>query len=120
MKISSSNLRRTCCVQKLFLSFRTIFVHNNSPNVLQKEELLTKIYLYMQNYLLKTFKLQLIRNMLCTQNDFLTKIYLYSFNYLSFSLKVGVLVRSMMVPFPVIVPQDWLGLIVSMMFHRLL
>ena len=28
MKISSSNLRRTCCVQKLFLTFRTIFVHN--------------------------------------------------------------------------------------------
>ena len=28
MKILSSNLRRTCCVQKLFLTFRTIFVHN--------------------------------------------------------------------------------------------
>ena len=28
MKISSSNLGRTCCVQKLFLTFRTIFVHN--------------------------------------------------------------------------------------------
>ena len=28
MKIPSSNLRRTCCVQKLFLTFRTIFVHN--------------------------------------------------------------------------------------------
>ena len=28
MKIPSSNLRRTCCVQKLFLTFRTIFVLN--------------------------------------------------------------------------------------------
>ena len=28
MKISSSNLGRTCCIQKLFLTFRTIFVHN--------------------------------------------------------------------------------------------
>ena len=28
MKILSSNLGRTCCVQKLFLTFRTIFVHN--------------------------------------------------------------------------------------------
>jgi hypothetical protein len=28
MKIPSSNLGRTCCVQKLFLRFRTIFVHN--------------------------------------------------------------------------------------------
>jgi hypothetical protein len=28
MKIPSSSLRRTCCVQKLFLTFRTIFVHN--------------------------------------------------------------------------------------------
>ena len=28
MKIPSSNLGRTCCVQKLFLAFRTIFVHN--------------------------------------------------------------------------------------------
>jgi len=28
MKITSSNLGRTCCVQKLFLTFRTFFVHN--------------------------------------------------------------------------------------------
>ena len=28
MKIPSANLGRTCCVQKLFLLFRTIFVHN--------------------------------------------------------------------------------------------
>ena len=28
MKIPSLNLVRTCCVQKLFLTFRTIFVHN--------------------------------------------------------------------------------------------
>ena len=28
MKIPSSNLGRTCSVQKLFLTFRTIFVHN--------------------------------------------------------------------------------------------
>ena len=28
VKISSSNLGRTCCVQKLFLTFRTFFVHN--------------------------------------------------------------------------------------------
>ena len=28
MKIPSSNLGRTCCVQKLFLTLRTIFVHN--------------------------------------------------------------------------------------------
>jgi hypothetical protein len=28
MKIPSSNLGRTCCVQKLFLTFRTIFVRN--------------------------------------------------------------------------------------------
>ena len=28
VKIPSSNLGRTCCVQKLLLTFRTIFVHN--------------------------------------------------------------------------------------------
>ena len=28
MKIPSSNLERTCCVQKLFQTFRTIFVHD--------------------------------------------------------------------------------------------
>ena len=28
MKIPSSNLGRTCCVQKLFLTFRTIFANN--------------------------------------------------------------------------------------------
>ena len=41
MKIPSSNLGRTCCVQKLFLTFRTTC----SPHVLQKEEILTKIHL---------------------------------------------------------------------------
>ena len=28
MKIPRSNLGRTCCLEKLFLTFRTIFVHN--------------------------------------------------------------------------------------------
>jgi len=28
MKFPSSNLGRTCCVQELFPTFRTIFVHN--------------------------------------------------------------------------------------------
>ena len=28
IKIPSSNLGRTCCVQKLFLTFRNFFVHN--------------------------------------------------------------------------------------------
>ena len=28
LKIPISNLGRTCCVEKLFLTFRTIFVHN--------------------------------------------------------------------------------------------
>ena len=43
MKIPSSNLGRTCCVQKFFLPF---LYTTCSPHVLQKEELLTKIYLY--------------------------------------------------------------------------
>ena len=43
MKIPSSILGRTCCVQKLFLTFGTIFVHNMfSPC---SAELLIKIYL---------------------------------------------------------------------------
>ena len=42
----SSNLGRTCCVQKLFLTFRKFLYTARSPHVLQKEELLTKIYLY--------------------------------------------------------------------------
>ena len=36
MKIPRSNLGRTCCVQKLFLTLRTIFVHNLFYPVLQK------------------------------------------------------------------------------------
>ena len=48
MKIPSSNLGRTCCVQKLFLTFRTILYTTCFPHVLQKEEPLTKIYLYYQ------------------------------------------------------------------------
>ena len=47
MKIPSSNLGRTCCVQKLFLTFRKFLYKACSPHVLQKEELLTKIYLYI-------------------------------------------------------------------------
>ena len=46
MKISSSNLGRTCCVQKLFL---TLLYTACSPHVLQKEELLTNIYLYQKS-----------------------------------------------------------------------
>ena len=45
MKLPSSNLGWTCCVQKLFLTFRTIFVHNMFSPCSAKEELLTKIYL---------------------------------------------------------------------------
>ena len=41
-KLQAHNIGSTCCVQKLFLTFRTI-----SPHVLQKYELLTKIYLYL-------------------------------------------------------------------------
>ena len=43
MKILSSNLRRKCCVQKLFLTFRTILVHNMFCRCC---ELLKKFYLY--------------------------------------------------------------------------
>ena len=28
IKIPNSNMEKTCCVQKLFLTFKTIFVHN--------------------------------------------------------------------------------------------
>ena len=48
MKIPSSSLGRTCCVQKLFLTSRHLTFLNTtcSIHVLKKEELLTKIYLY--------------------------------------------------------------------------
>ena len=77
MKIPSSNLGRTCCAQKLFPTFRTFLNTTCSLHVLQKEELLTKIYLYhflwakiksttVLSYryplLLKSFRLQARRN----------------------------------------------------------
>ena len=37
---------RTCCVHKLFLRSEQFLYTTCSPHVLQKEELLTKIYLY--------------------------------------------------------------------------
>ena len=43
MKIPSSNLGRIFCVQKLLLTFRTIFVHNMFSQCSAKKELLTKI-----------------------------------------------------------------------------
>ena len=36
--ITSSNMGRTCCVQKLFMTFRTILYTTGSPHILQKEE----------------------------------------------------------------------------------
>ena len=50
MKIPSSNLGKTCCVQELFWMSETISVHNMfSPIICKKEELLTKIYLYYKH-----------------------------------------------------------------------
>ena len=46
LKILSANLVRTCCVNKLFLTFRTIFVHNMFSPCSAKRKLLKKIYLY--------------------------------------------------------------------------
>ena len=46
MKIPSSNLGRTCCVLKLFLTCRTIFAQNMFSPCPAKKKLLTKIYLY--------------------------------------------------------------------------
>ena len=45
---------RTCWVQKLFLTFWTIFVHNMFSPCSAKEELLTKIYLYQLIFLMHT------------------------------------------------------------------
>ena len=41
MKIPSTNLERTCCVQKLFLTFRTIFVHNMFSPTLPTADILS-------------------------------------------------------------------------------
>ena len=45
LKIPSLNLGRTCCVQKLLLYSEQFLYTTCSPHDLQKEELLTKIYL---------------------------------------------------------------------------
>ena len=45
---------RTCCVQKLFLTFSTIYV--SKQQLLQKEELLTKIYVPVQWHNCHNFK----------------------------------------------------------------
>ena len=56
MKIPSSNLGRTCCEQKLFLTFRTIFVQTCSPHVLQKDKDLPVVTVYKN--ILKPFLMQ--------------------------------------------------------------
>ena len=48
VKILSSNLGRTCCVQNCFWHSEQFLYSTCSPYVLKKEELLTKIYLYKQ------------------------------------------------------------------------
>ena len=42
MKIPSSNQGRTCCLQKFFLTFRTIFVHNMFSPCLAKRRAFDK------------------------------------------------------------------------------
>ena len=46
MNIPNSNLGRTCCVHNCFWHSEQFLYITCSPHVLQKEELLTKIYLY--------------------------------------------------------------------------
>ena len=47
-KFQAQNMGRTCCVQKLILTFRTIYVHNMFSPCSTKIRSLTKIYLYRQ------------------------------------------------------------------------
>jgi hypothetical protein len=49
MKIPSSNLGRTCCVQKLFLKFRTFFVHNMFSPCSQKRRASDKDLLVLKD-----------------------------------------------------------------------
>ena len=55
MRIPSSNLGRTCCVQKLFLTFRTIIVHNIfSPCSAKKKRFWQRFTCTFQRYTLFT------------------------------------------------------------------
>ena len=55
MRIPSSNLGRTCCVQKLFLTFRTIIVHNIfSPCSAKKKRFWQSFTCTFQRYTLFT------------------------------------------------------------------
>ena len=55
MKIPSSNLGRTCCIQKFIWHSEQFLYTTCSPHALQKEELLTKIYLYLAYWLFFLF-----------------------------------------------------------------
>ena len=58
MKIPSSNLGRTCCVQKLFLTFRTIFLHNMFSPYSTKRRASDKdlpVFTQLINQLIETF-----------------------------------------------------------------
>ena len=52
MKIPSSNLGRTCCVQKLFLTFRTILVHNMFSPCSAKEKSFWQTFLTFIKYVM--------------------------------------------------------------------
>ena len=50
--ITSSNMGRTCCVQKLFMTFRTILYTTGSPHILQKEKTSVKdLHVFNRFYL---------------------------------------------------------------------
>ena len=64
MKFSSSNLGKTCCVQNLFLAFRSIFVHNMfSPYSAKRKSFwqrFTCTYLDLKNSKVQFFSIKVL------------------------------------------------------------
>ena len=68
MKIPSSNLGRTFCIQKLFLTFRTIFVHNMFSLCSAKRRASDKDLLVLKKSTIDSFLLQTNNSMTLIRN----------------------------------------------------
>ena len=74
MKIPSLNLGRTCCVQKMFLTIRTFFVHNmfspcSAKRRASDKDLPVLIFLIWSQITYFLIKKWVLKMGLCDQND---------------------------------------------------
>ena len=113
MKNPSSNLRRTCCVQKLFLTLRTIFVYNMfSPCSAKKgasdKDLPVLSRTVHESLIIKILFSQIYTNIQCFSQGFLNNRYAQNrHRFLNFFLTLDSYALSFYLTKTVLVGPKW-------------